>query len=163
MMKNEENRIQEIDTLEVELTSLSFIAAQLEDDRIKQFRNRTQSFVNDLYSLRRNVTNFIEDETVKIFGVASSNKNKVGTTSNGDDAIDIAISVGREEETPDNRIKRLEYLLTKKNIELFTTKAKLKLTEEKLRQNDNNQKHHQLESNPDGIEKFPDIIAIRSL
>ena len=163
MMKNEENRIQEIDTLEVELTSLSFIAAQLEDDRINQFRNRTQSFVNELYSLRRNVTNFIEDETVKIFGVASSNKNKVGTTSNGDDAIDIAISVGREEETPDNRIKRLEYLLTKKNIELFTTKAKLKLTEEKLRQNDNNQKHHQLESNPDALDKFPDIIAIRSL
>jgi hypothetical protein len=163
MIRNEQNKIKEIDSLEIELPKMAFVAVKLEQQRSQQqqqqqqkhqkeeeqqhqdtsdeeelekrrrrrledvdgLRVQTQAHINELQVLRNNIQNHIEEQTIKVFGDGGRAKSAVVDTKKKE-------YKEKEEETVDAKIQRLESLLTKKNIELFTTKAELKVTKRKL-------------------------------
>jgi hypothetical protein len=165
MIQNEQNKIKEIDSLEIELTKMAFVAIKLEQQQQEQqgqqeeelyatyngeseerrrrqrledvngLHVQTQTHINALQVLRNNIQNHIEEQTIKVFGDDMCNSSSDREES--DAVVDVKVEDDKklEEgavETADAKIQRLESLLTKKNIELFTTNAELKVTKQKL-------------------------------
>mmetsp|Transcript_38595 Transcript_38595/g.41873 ORF Transcript_38595/g.41873 Transcript_38595/m.41873 type:complete len:228 (-) Transcript_38595:530-1213(-) len=140
---------------------------------VNGFQSQTQTYIDQLQVLKGNIRYHIEEKIKKEFGGDSTSNNNNGSshqevfvavTHDDDDVNNDNNNVNRgnncnnnnnietEIRTPttktaDDQIHRLEYLLIKKNIELYTTKAQLRVSERKLLATNNNDNNN---TNGDG-------------
>lgn len=147
LLEQEEDRAKQIKTLDSELNHLATVCVTLEDTEAQfrekherhqtalgEFRSLTNNHTEKFRSLLGSIERGISEQSTIVLGEEKKKKN-----DNGDDELKSLPSQdsGSYEESKDDadasasakKIQRLEYLLIKQNVELFTVKAKLKATE----------------------------------
>ena len=138
ILKEEEEQAKQMESLDAELNEMATVCVKLEDREsdfskkherhqaaLNDFRTVTKRHTEKFRSLMRSIDNGIKEQTATVFG----DKHKDGDTpSSGSRSFDV------DNDTSAQKIQRLEYLLTKQNIEVFRLKAELKLKEGKSKE-----------------------------
>mmetsp|Transcript_29994 Transcript_29994/g.62705 ORF Transcript_29994/g.62705 Transcript_29994/m.62705 type:complete len:820 (-) Transcript_29994:8-2467(-) len=140
LVDKEEERKRWMTDLDTDLNRMSLLCVKLEDGEaayrakheahLKSLRDcKSQSKIqtDHFRSLLANIDREIEEQSVAVFG--KTEQHKLGKKGSVEDRTGAIIETGSEdsEASAEDRIQKLEYLLARQKMELFNTKAQLKL------------------------------------
>lgn len=138
LLEEEELRAKQIASLDENLSELAHVCVVLEDTEtefrekherhqrtLDLFRTQTHCHSKRFRSLLETIDKSILEQHAKVFGETNEKPRRsfLSKKSSSKNKKDVASGGG---ESSDETIRQLEYLLTKRNAELFTAKAQLK-------------------------------------
>ncbi len=135
-LKQEEEIAKQLESLEAELNDMATHCVKLED-REAEFQQKHEKHVSALKDFKA-VSRFQKEKFRDIMGsidrgIEEQTKTVLGETKTGDDDNKILATLGSEccdeNEEMAEKIQRLEFNLTQKNVEIFKLKAKVMLQE----------------------------------
>ena len=151
LLEQEEDRAKQIETLDSELNHLATVCVTLEDSEAEfrekherhqtalgNFRELTNNHTEKFRSLLGSIERGIAEQSTIVLGEDEKKRKKKDYSGDDDELKSLPSGgSGSYEESNDDvdasysarKIQKLEYLLIKQNVELFTAKAKLKAAE----------------------------------
>eukprot|EP00531_Pseudo-nitzschia_arenysensis_P006308 CAMPEP_0116145962 /NCGR_PEP_ID=MMETSP0329-20121206/16904_1 /TAXON_ID=697910 /ORGANISM="Pseudo-nitzschia arenysensis, Strain B593" /LENGTH=807 /DNA_ID=CAMNT_0003641665 /DNA_START=52 /DNA_END=2475 /DNA_ORIENTATION=+ len=135
-LKQEEERAKQLESLDAELNDMATHCVKLED-REAEFQQKHEKHVSALKDFKA-VSNFHKEKFRNIMGsidrgIKEQTKTVLGETKTGEDNTKILAAQGSESfdenEEMAEKIQRLEFNLTQKNVEIFKLKAKIMVKE----------------------------------
>lgn len=143
LAKREEERAKQINDLDSSLDQLATVCVKLEDREsnfrkkherhratLDEFRTITKNHTESFLSLLGSIDRGIKEQTATVFGdekTRDDDLKSLPSDESGEASIDADVVASQ-------KIQRMEYLLTKQNMELFRLKAQLKVNEMNAKQ-----------------------------